>query len=121
VTCEAMSNLVDNAIRYAPPASQVTVRVYADEKFARVTVEDSGPGMSPEDIAQASVRFRRGAAGKNKPGAGLGLAIVGTIVKLHGGWMVLENRAPLPGLRVALGFTLDSGKIAATPHENSEN
>ncbi|MVW78392.1 sensor histidine kinase [Bordetella sp. 02P26C-1] len=118
---EALSNLVDNAIRYAPFGSQVTVRVYADEKFARVTVEDSGPGMSPEDIAQASVRFRRGAAGKNRPGAGLGLAIVGTIVKLHGGWMVLENRKPLPGLRVALGFTLISSRIAATPHEILEN
>lgn len=118
---EALSNLVDNAIRYAPPTSQVTVRVYADEKYARVTVEDSGPGMSPEDIAQASVRFRRGVAGKNKPGAGLGLAIVGTIVKLHGGWMVLENRAPEPGLGVELGFTLISQADVATPHKISAN
>lgn len=117
---EALSNLVDNAIRYTPPASQVTVRVYADERHARVTVEDSGPGMSAEDIARASVRFRRGAAGKNKPGAGLGLAIVGTIVEIHGGTMVLENRAPLPGLRAALVFTLGSFPNAAVRHEIAE-
>src|SRR3546814_180258 len=114
---EALSNLVDNAIRYTAPASQVTVRVYADERYARLTVEDNGPGMSAEDIARASVRFRRGAAGKNKPGAGLGLAIVGTIVEIHGGKMVLENRAPLPGLRAALVFTLGSFPNAAVRHE----
>ncbi|MDM9561743.1 MULTISPECIES: sensor histidine kinase [Bordetella] len=114
---EALSNLVDNAIRYTAPGSQVTVRVYADERYARVTVEDSGPGMSAEDIARASVRFRRGAAGKNRPGAGLGLAIVGTIVEIHGGKMVLENRTPQAGLRAALVFTLGSFRNAAARHE----
>ena len=118
---EALSNLVDNAIRYTALASQVTVRVYADERYARVTVEDNGTGMSPEDIAQASVRFRRGAAGKNKPGAGLGLAIVGTIVEIHGGSIVLENRHPLPGLRAALVFTLGSFPNAASRHEIAGN
>ncbi|CAM4188835.1 Sensor protein QseC [Bordetella tumbae] len=118
---EALSNLVDNAIRYTAPASQVTVRVYADERYARVTVEDSGPGMSSADISQASVRFRRGAAGKNKPGAGLGLAIVGTIVEIHGGRFVLENRQPQPGLRAALVFTLGSFPNAALRHEIAGN
>ena len=55
------------------------------------------PGMSAEDIARACVRFRRGAAGKNKPGAGLGLAIVGTIAEILGAKLVLENRAPQAG------------------------
>lgn len=114
---EALSNLVDNAIRYTPSGNDVTVRVHADDRYARLTVEDSGPGMSPEDIAQASVRFRRGAAGKNKPGAGLGLAIVGTIAGIHGGSMVLENRNPPPGLRVALVFTLGFFPNAASRHE----
>ncbi|CAM3992569.1 sensor histidine kinase [Bordetella tumulicola] len=118
---EALSNLVDNAIRYTAANSEVTVRVYADDRHARVTVQDHGPGMSASDISQATVRFRRGAAGKNKSGAGLGLAIVGTIVELHGGKIVLENRDPLPGLRAALVFTVDSFPDAAMRHEIAGN
>ena len=91
---EAVSNLVDNAIRYSPQGGDLTVRVQVGDGTARLVVEDSGPGMSAEDIARACVRFRRGAAGKNKPGAGLGLAIVGTIAEILGAKLVLENRAP---------------------------
>jgi two-component system sensor histidine kinase TctE len=115
---EAVSNLVDNAIRYTSAAGEVTVRIQADAGEARLVVEDSGPGMSAEDIARACVRFRRGAAGKNKPGAGLGLAIVGTIADILGARLVLENRAPLPGLRAALVFTLGPAPDVAPHHEN---
>lgn len=103
---EALSNLLDNAIRYTKPGGVVTIKVHAEGKFAWLSLEDDGPGMSEEDIAQASVRFRRGTAGKNKPGAGLGLAIVGAIIKIHGGKLVLENRIPSPGLCASLGFSL---------------
>ena len=72
--------------------------------------------MSAEDIARACVRFRRGAAGK--PGAGLGLAIVGTIAEILGAKLVLENRTPQPGLRAALVFTLENTADAALRHEN---
>jgi two-component system sensor histidine kinase TctE len=115
---EAVSNLVDNAIRYTSAAGEVTVRIQADAGEARLVVEDSGPGMSAEDIARACVRFRRGAAGKNTPGAGLGLAIVGTIADILGARLVLENRAPLPGLRAALVFTLGPAPDVAPHHEN---
>jgi two-component system sensor histidine kinase TctE len=115
---EAATNLVDNAIRYASPAGEVTVTVQAGDGLARLIVEDDGPGMSAEDIARACVRFRRGAAGKNKPGAGLGLAIVGTIADILGARLVLENRAPLPGLRAALVFSLEPMLDAAPHHEN---
>jgi two-component system sensor histidine kinase TctE len=64
------------------------------------------------------VRFRRGAAGKNKAGAGLGLAIVGTIAGILGARLVLENRAPQPGLRAALVFSLEPAPDAAPRHEN---
>jgi two-component system sensor histidine kinase TctE len=115
---EAVSNLVDNAIRYTSSAGEVTVRVQIDTGQARLVVEDSGPGMSAEDIARACIRFRRGAAGKNKPGAGLGLAIVGTIAEILGARLLLENRVPLPGLRAALVFTLERPEDAA-PHQKN--
>jgi len=101
---EALSNLVDNAIRYAPAGGLVTVRVTSLDDATTLAVEDNGPGMSPDDIAHAGVRFRRGAAGKNKPGAGLGLAIVDTIAKAHGARLEIDNRAPGGGLHVALVF-----------------
>jgi len=116
---EALSNLVDNAIRYTAPGGVVTVEVRAADGQAWLAVEDSGPGMSVEDIARAGIRFRRGAAGKNKPGAGLGLAIVGTIAELLGARLVLENRVPLPGLRAALVFSLETSADAAPHQKNS--
>ena len=115
---EAVSNLVDNAIRYSPQGGDLTVRVLVGDGTAWLVVEDSGPGMSAEDIARACVRFRRGAAGRNKPGAGLGLAIVGTIAEILGAKLVLENRTPQPGLRAALVFTLENTADAALRHEN---
>jgi len=114
---EAVTNLVDNAIRYASPTGEVTVTVQAKGSEARLVVEDDGPGMSAEDIARACVRFRRGAAGKNTSGAGLGLAIVGTIAEILGAKLVLENRAPLPGLRATLVFSLEPTVNAAPRHE----
>ncbi|MCJ9709963.1 ATP-binding protein, partial [Bordetella hinzii] len=115
---EALSNLLDNALRYSPAGSEVTIRVGSGQGQAWVCVEDAGPGMSMEDIAHASVRFRRGAAGKNKPGAGLGLAIVGTIVGIHGGTLKLENREPGPGLRATLVFSLGFPDNAALHQKN---
>ncbi|WP_201525096.1 sensor histidine kinase [Bordetella pseudohinzii] len=117
---EALSNLLDNALRYSPAGSEVTIRVGSGQGQAWICVEDAGPGMSPEDIAHASVRFRRGAAGKNKPGAGLGLAIVGTIVGLHGGTLKLENREPGPGLRATLVFSLGFTADAALQQKNGQ-
>lgn len=120
---EAITNLVDNAIRYARHAGVVTVTVETQGDQARLVVEDDGPGMSAEDIARACVRFRRGAAGKNTSGAGLGLAIVGTIAEILGARLVLENRPDRTGLRAALVFSRTASpqraSDAASRHENS--
>jgi two-component system sensor histidine kinase TctE len=103
---EALLNLVDNAIRYAPVGSAVTVHVLCDERHALLQVEDQGPGMNAHDLERAGVRFRRGAAGKHLPGAGLGLAIVRTIAQMHGGSLRLENREAASGLHATLVFSL---------------
>lgn len=103
---EALINLVDNAIRYTPDGGTVTVHVLCDDRHAVLQVQDSGPGMSDHDIERAGVRFRRGQAGKQQAGAGLGLAIVHTIAQMHGTVLRLENRVPPPGLRTTLVFSL---------------
>ncbi|NYT37638.1 sensor histidine kinase [Allopusillimonas soli] len=78
---EAVVNVLDNALRYTQPGGVVTLSVRMEMGRAMVTVEDDGPGMSADDIAKAGVRFRRGKAGKNTSGAGLGLAIVHAIMQ----------------------------------------
>jgi two-component system sensor histidine kinase TctE len=100
---EAVVNLVDNAVRYTPPGGVITVIIESHADDARLIVEDNGPGMSPADIEKAGVRFRRGRAGKNTTGAGLGLAIVQTIMQQHRGQFLLESHRP--GCRAILVFT----------------
>ncbi|MEI2416547.1 sensor histidine kinase N-terminal domain-containing protein [Orrella sp. JC864] len=97
---EALSNLVDNAIRYSPEGGTVTLRVSGGPQGCLVEVIDSGPGMSARDIAQAGVRFRRGEAGKKRLGAGLGLAIVRAISDLHHARLRLQPAAGGAGLHV---------------------
>jgi two-component system sensor histidine kinase TctE len=112
---EALLNLVDNAIRYTPAGGTVTVRVLSDERHALLQVEDQGPGMSAHDIERAGVRFRRGEAGKQQAGAGLGLAIVHTIAQMHGAVLRLETRDPPPGLCATLVFPLGLAPRAESP------
>jgi len=100
---EALLNLVDNAIRYSPLGGAVTVSVKVDENRVLLSVQDDGPGMSDEDIARAGVRFRRGQAGKNLPGAGLGLAIIKTISDMHGASLLFKRKSS-GGLNVSLLF-----------------
>ncbi|MDR7153134.1 two-component system sensor histidine kinase TctE [Hydrogenophaga palleronii] len=118
---EALLNLVDNAIRYTPVGGRVTVRVFHDTRHALLQVEDSGPGMSEHDIERAGVRFRRGAAGKLQPGAGLGLALVSTIAQLHDTALRIEPREPGPGLHMNLVFTLGLPANAAVQHKKTAN
>lgn len=101
---EAMLNLADNAIRYTPSHGSITVSIEQSTQAVSLIVEDSGPGMSEADIQKAATRFRRGKAGKNSTGAGLGLSIVRTIMTRHQGHLQIESTGH--GCRMALVFTL---------------
>jgi two-component system sensor histidine kinase TctE len=80
---EALSNLIDNALRYTPAGGSVTVRVRSDLGQAIVEVEDTGPGIAPAERAHVFERFYR-VLGTNTQGSGLGLAIVREIAQQHG-------------------------------------
>jgi signal transduction histidine kinase len=100
----ALENLLDNALRYAPPRSAVTVAVSQEGERARLIVTDAGPGIPPEERTRVFERFHR-VAGDRTPGTGLGLAIVKTIVERHGGSIVLGdagNGGTSPGLAVQI-------------------
>jgi two-component system sensor histidine kinase QseC len=91
-----LRNLVDNALRYAPPGATVTVRLTPD----MLVVEDDGPGLPPEVLARLGDRFFR-PAGQAAPGSGLGVSIVRRVAELHGLTVRFANRAPpATGLRV---------------------
>jgi signal transduction histidine kinase len=82
-------NLVDNAFRHTPPGAPVRVAVSRHNGAAEVVVEDRGPGMSRDDMANAFQRFTRGRGATG--GSGLGLALCREIVAAHGGRIDLAS------------------------------
>lgn len=93
-----LRNAIDNAIKYAPPASSVTVSVYREAGDAVLSVEDEGPGMSAAHLERAFDAFYR-APGAPESGSGLGLAIVAAIARRLGGRAALHPRVEGKGLR----------------------
>jgi signal transduction histidine kinase len=83
----AVGNLLDNALRYAPRGTPVSIHSGKADGWAFVAVEDHGPGIRPEDQSRVFERFWRSdkARSREAGGSGLGLAIVAQIVGAHGG------------------------------------
>jgi two-component system sensor histidine kinase TctE len=103
---EALANLVANAIAYTPPHGVVTLYATREGALCRLTVEDSGPGLSPAECAALGQRFRRGPrAGQG--GAGLGIAIARSIAQRHRGGLDLRSRPDAPGLLAVLWWPAD--------------
>jgi two-component system sensor histidine kinase MprB len=86
----AVSNLIDNALKYSPPEEPVEIALHDKE----LTVRDHGPGIAPEDLPHIFDRFYRGAEARGRPGSGLGLAIVRLLAAQQGGAVTAE---PAPG------------------------
>src|SRR5581483_8764669 len=101
-----IENLVDNALRYAPPGTPVTVAVRGAGGGVDIAVTDRGPGIPAAERERVFERFHR-VAGDATPGTGLGLAIVKAIVDRHRGAIVLgetQPGAPAPGLAVQIAL-----------------
>jgi signal transduction histidine kinase len=108
---QALSNLIDNALKFAPDngAISVGVRRRADGA-AEIVVADNGPGINDAEKAKVVERFYRGDASRGTPGVGLGLSLVQAVAKLHGS--ALELLDGNPGLRVIMA--LPPGTVPAT-------
>jgi signal transduction histidine kinase len=88
----ALSNLLDNALRFTPASGQVQVNVVRGDQSVRIEVVDTGPGVSVEDQPRVFDRFFQGSRHREQRGSsGLGLAIVRRIAELHGGKAGLSN------------------------------
>jgi two-component system sensor histidine kinase KdpD len=91
---EAMYNLIENAAKYSPPATDISVEVRRDNRVVSVSVSDRGPGIPPAALSHLFDPFYRAIDGAQRPqGLGLGLAVVKGLVEAHGGQVVAENRA----------------------------
>jgi signal transduction histidine kinase len=98
---QAVSNLIDNALKYARNGGTVTVEVLRRAEGAiEIAVADDGPGISDAEKLKAPERFYRGDTSRGTPGVGLGLSLVAAVAKLHGGALVLVDNHP--GLRAQM-------------------
>ena len=79
----AVSNLLDNAIKWSAGPAPIEVALTAD---GTLEVRDHGPGIAQSDLPRVFDRFYRSAAARGMPGSGLGLAIVRQIAESHGGF-----------------------------------
>lgn len=102
---QVVDNLLDNAVRFAPAGSAVVLRLTASRETVVLEVLDSGPGFPPAFLPYAFERFRRADAARTDQdgGAGLGLAIVASLVAAHGGTVTAVNR-PQGGACVRVGL-----------------
>jgi two-component system, OmpR family, sensor histidine kinase MprB len=110
----ALVNVLDNAVKFSPPASTVRVRLDA----GTVTVDDEGPGVPDRHRREVFARFWRGDDARSLPGSGLGLAIVADTVGRHRGQVALAE-APGGGTRVRLflpGHPVADPDPAPAPH-----
>ncbi len=115
---QALSNLVDNAVKYSPCGGRVEVRLHAGNGRALLEVEDHGPGIASEHLDRIFERFYRvdRARSRELGGTGLGLSIVKNVVERHGGGVEVESE---PGRGSTFRFWLptsgpatDSGRAA---------
>ena len=108
----AIANLLDNALKFSPEGGVVNIRLICGEPLHRLEIADNGPGLESDFKEQVFDRFSRGANVADKPGHGLGLAIVQAIAIRHGIKITLIDNNP--GLRVTL-------TCPAYSHQNSTN
>jgi hypothetical protein len=98
----ALSNLVDNALKHAPAGTEIRVEAIDDDGRPALVVGDRGPGVPEADRERALGRFVRLDPSRGGPGAGLGLALVAAVARMHDATIDLEDNSP--GLRARLRF-----------------
>ena len=106
---QALTNLLDNAVKYTPAGGTVRVRLTRSGDTALLRVADSGPGIAEADRNRVLQRFTRLDQARSQPGNGLGLALVNAVTLQHHGRLTLGDNAP--GLIV----TLEVPALSAPP------
>jgi two-component system sensor histidine kinase KdpD len=109
---QVLSNLIENAVRYAPPGTLIEIGAHVAGDALRIEITDEGPGIAAEDREKIFEPFRRLSRGDRAPvkGAGLGLAIARRLVEAHGGRVWVEA-GPGRGARFVIALPLDAEAV----------
>lgn len=107
----AITNLLDNAVKFSPEGSTIHVHMSGD----RLKISDEGIGIASDDLPHVFERFYRSSKARNAPGSGLGLSIVAQTIQAHGGW-IRAARSPYGGAE----FTVRLPGSPTPPDEDAE-
>ncbi|WP_328470199.1 sensor histidine kinase [Streptomyces sp. NBC_00448] len=110
----ALDAVIDNAIKFTPEGSAVTVRVAVDSDQVAIEVADSGPGLNDDELDRIGDRFWRSARHQNVHGSGLGLSIARALLSQGGGSISFGRREP-HGLEVRLAVPRTAPVASARP------
>jgi signal transduction histidine kinase len=114
---QAVGNLIDNALKYVSENGRIRVAAARGAgETIEIMVADDGPGIPDDEKSRVLERFYRGDASRGTPGAGLGLSLVATVAKLHGGALLLADNHP--GLKATLSLPAlgsSAGEADAAP------
>jgi two-component system sensor histidine kinase KdpD len=114
---QVLTNLLENAVRFSPPGSEISITALRWQNQLEVKVSDRGPGIPAADRTRVFDEFYRKDVGEWRGGTGLGLAIAKAIVTAHGGSVRIEET---PGGGTTVGFRLPLTSIADGSVEESE-
>ena len=99
---QAITNLLDNAIKYTRVGGLVGIYLSGNEDEFTITVTDNGPGIPRHERDRVLQRFVRLENERKSPGNGLGLSLVTAVVRMHGAELMMSDNRP--GLAVSVGF-----------------
>jgi two-component system sensor histidine kinase TctE len=100
----AITNIIDNAVKYSPHETVITVTLESGIKNVTLTITDQGPGFAADDIDALTNRFARGTNVGQTVGSGLGLTIANEVVKAHSGNLTLTQNTRGSGACVTLSL-----------------
>lgn len=105
----ALSNLVENGLHFTPAGGTIQISITHRGAASEVSVQDSGCGIAPEHLSRIFDRFYRVDSSRSSEGSGLGLALVKSIMHLHGGSAVVESE---PGRGTVVTLTFPEAGVA---------
>jgi signal transduction histidine kinase/CheY-like chemotaxis protein len=113
---QAVWNLLSNAVKFSPPDARVNVRVWRGDRNVHLSIRDTGPGIDPRFLPHVFDRFRQADSSytRQSGGLGLGLAIVRSVVELHGG--TVEAASAGEGRGAMFTMTLPAAGAPAGSH-----